>query len=545
MIVYKRFVTKAFFASYEDFQNNFCIHVPPDFNFAYDVVDVIAAENPEKKALVWCNDAGVTLSFSFHDMHTKSMQTARFFSSCGISKGDRVMLLLNRRYEFWFCLLALHRIGAVCIPATHLLTAKDIAYRCNSARVKMIVAADEDDLVKHIESSEADCHTLEKKVLVGAGRCGWVDMCAEYESLPRDFERPRGAAAVKSSDTSIIYFTSGTTGMPKMVKHSFAYPLGHIVTARFWQCVQPEKLHFTLAESGWAKALWGKIYGQWLCDAPVFVYDFEKFNAKNLLSSMSKHRVASFCAPPTVYRFLLEENFKNYDLSSLESCSIAGEAYDVGLYNSFYNATGIKLKNAYGQTETTVVLGCFPGMAIKPCSMGKPAPGYHVELFNEHGRPCNDGETGEIVLRVDREVPPGFFNGYYRDQDYTDKVWHDGYYYTGDLARRDAEGYYWFVGRNDSLIKSSGYRIGPYEVESVLLEHSAVKECKVTGQPDPDRGQAVKAFVVLREGYAPGRKLVKELQDYVKSVTAPYKYPRYIEFVEEIPKTFNGKIKRS
>ena len=539
---FERFVTKTDFDSYEDFRDNFCVTVPDSFNFAYDVVDEIALQAPDRPALVWCNDAGETCSFSFLDMQTRSCQAARFFASRGIKKGDAVMLMLKRRYEFWFCLLGLHRIGAICIPSTHMLTSKDICYRVHAADVRMIVAVDDQDLIRHVEAAHAESVSLLHKVLVGASRDGWDNFCAEYTSLESALQRPQGTHnGTSSSDTMLIFFTSGTTGMPKMVRHTFAYPLGHIVTAGYWQSVLPGKLHLTLAETGWAKALWGKIYGQWLCGCAVLAYDFEKFNPKNLLNVLSQFRVATFCAPPTVYRLMMEENFQNYDLTSLQHCSIAGEAFEHGLINEFYNRTGLRPRDAYGQTETTVLIGNFPWMDCRPGSMGKPAPEYLVELLNEQGSPCGDEETGEIVLRVDRKSPAGLFKGYYSDQDYTEAVWHDGYYYTGDLAWRDKQGYYWFVGRADTIIKSSGYRIGPFEVESVLLEHPAVQECVVTSQPDPDRGQAVKAIIVLHKEYSPSRKLIKNLQEYVKTVTAPYKYPRYIEFAEEIPKTFNGK----
>ena len=363
--------------------------------------------------------------------------------------------------------------------------------------------------------------------------------------MPDYFCRPEGVDAITRDDLMLVFFTSGTTGMPKMVAHSFDYPLGHIVTAQYWQCVQEGKLHLTLAETGWAKAMWGKIYGQWLCGAVVFAYDFERFSAKNLLHVMSKFKVTTFCAPPTVYRMLFEEDFQRYDLSALECCSIAGEAYDRELFREFYERTGLTLKEAYGQTETTVVLGNFSCMEPRPCSMGKPAPGYVVELFNEDGVPCRPGEKGEIAIRADGHTSPvGLFKGYYYDQEYTDGVWHDGFYFTGDIAWRDEDGYYWFVGRADSMIKSSGYRISPFEVESVLLQHPAVRDCVVTGVPDIDRGQAVKATIALNKGYVPSRKLVKELQDFVKSITAPYKYPRFIEFCDVITRNGNGKIER-
>lgn len=544
-MVMEKFIAKSKFSSYEDFYLNFKITIPKDFNFAYDVVDEIAKLEPNRTALVWCDERGMERVFTFSDMRAHSNRAARFFKSLGITKGDTVMLLLKRRYEFWFCLLGLHRIGAVCIPATNLLTAKDIAYRNNAAGVKMIVAVNEPDIVRHVEDAEAGSPSLRDKVLINRKRSGWHALNFDSPETSSYLEKPAGREAIRNDDMMLIYFTSGTTGMPKMVQHNFTYPLGHIVTAKYWQCVQENKLHLTLAETGWAKAMWGKIYGQWLCGAAVFVCDFDRFIPKNLLSIISKYNVSTFCAPPTVYRLLFEEDFTRYDLSSLECCSIAGEAYDRGLFEEFYKRTGLILKEAYGQTETTVVLGNFPWMESKPCSMGKPAPGYAVELLNEMGEPCKTGEKGEIAIRVDGgNMPAGLCSGYYHDPAYTAGMWHDGFYFTGDIAWRDADGYYWFVGRADNMIKSSGYRIGPFEVESVLLEHPAVRECVVSGVPDADRGQAVKATIVLNENYEPSKQLIKKLQDYVKTVTAPYKYPRFIEFADEIMKTDSGKINR-
>jgi acetyl-CoA synthetase len=538
----EKYISRPDFSSYEDFFKNFKIIIPSHFNFAYDVVDEIAQQTPEKIALVWCDEKGNERVFTFEDIKTYSSRAAHFFKSCGIKKGDKVMLILKRRYEFWFCLLGLHRIGAVCIPATNLLTAKDIAYRNNAAGVKMIVAVNEPDIVRHVEDAGAGSPSLCDKILINGERSGWHALNFDSPETDSYLEKPAGREAIRNDDMMLIYFTSGTTGMPKMVQHNFTYPLGHIVTAKYWQCVQENKLHLTLAETGWAKAMWGKIYGQWLCGAVVFVYDFDKFSSKNLLHIISKYRVSTFCAPPTVYRLLFEEDFTRYDLASLECCSIAGEAYDHGLFEEFHKRTGLSLREAYGQTETTVVLGNFPWMKPKPCSMGKPAPGYSVELINERGEHCKVEEKGQLVISVDKnKIPVGLFNGYHNDNEYTRRVWHDGFYYTGDIAWRDEDGYYWFVGRADNMIKSSGYRIGPYEVESVLLGHPAVRECLVTGVPDTDRGQAVKATIVLNENYKPDKQLIKALQDYVKTITAPYKYPRFIEFAESLPKTYNGK----
>lgn len=541
----EKFIAKSEFSSYEDFYSNFKISIPKNFNFAYDVVDEIAKVEPNRTALVWCDERGMERVFTFSDMKAHSNRAARFFASLGVKRSDAVMLILKRRYEFWFCLLGLHRIGAVSIPATNLLTAKDIVYRTNAAGVKMIVAVDEPDIIKQVETAEAGSRLLRHKVLINGKRSGWHDLSFEGQGENSCFEKPQGENATHHNDIMLIYFTSGTTGMPKMVAHNFTYPLGHIVTAKYWQCVQNNKLHLTLAETGWAKAVWGKIYGQWLSGATVFVYDFDRFIPKNLLQVLSNYKVSTFCAPPTVYRLMFEEDFKKYDLSLLEHCSIAGEPYNIGLYEEFFRRTGLKLKEAYGQTETAVVLGNFPWMETKPCSMGKPAPGYTIELFNNRGEPCKVGEQGELAIRANnRRKPVGVFQGYHCDKEYTQEVWHDSFYYTGDIACKDTAGYYWFAGRADNMIKSSGYRISPFEVECVLLEHPAVAECVVSGVSDPDRGQAVKASIVLNQNYQPDKHLVKLLQDYVKSVTAPYKYPRAVEFVQKLPKTSSGKNKR-
>lgn len=540
----KNYVSKINFDSYEDFYNNFKINLQDNFNFACDVVDKIAAETPDKRALVWCDDKGADNTFTFSQMKYYSDKAAEFFRSKGIRKGDPVMLILKRRYEFWFCLLALHKLGAIGIPATHLLTTKDIVYRCNAADIKMVVAVAEPDVIAHIEEAEAKSPTLKLKALINSDRDGWLNFTKELEKAPADFKRPTGADAPENSDIMLLYFTSGTTGMPKMVQHNYAYPLGHILTAKFWQNVTDGGLHLTVADTGWAKAMWGKIYGQWICGAAVFVYDYDKFIPKNLLDVIIKHKVTSFCAPPTIYRFFIKEDLSKFDLSNLKYCAIAGEPLNPEVYFQFLRATGIKLMEGYGQTELTVTLATFPWMEPKPGSMGKPSPGYDIDLLDDNGNSCEVGVEGQMIVRTDKRKPFGMFDGYYRDKELTNKVWHDGIYYTGDMAWRDEDGYYWFVGRADDLIKSSGYRIGPFEVESALVEHPAVLECAITAVPDPDRGQIVKATVVLAKNYTASENLVKELQEHVKKVTAPYKYPRIIEFVTELPKTISGKIRR-
>ncbi|MGI6669172.1 MAG: AMP-binding protein [Acetivibrionales bacterium] len=539
-----KYLTKVNFDSYEDFFENFKINIPDNFNFAYDVVDEIADKTPEKTAMVWCDDKGNEATFTFAQMKYFSNKAANFFKSRGIKKGDPVMLILKRRYEFWFCLLGLHKIGAICIPATHLLTKKDIVYRCNAADIRMIVAVAEDNVIGQIEDAVPESPSLGLKVLVGGQRDGWIDFYSELERMPESFERPSGNESTKNDDIMLLYFTSGTTGMPKMVQHNFTYPLGHILTAKYWQNVAAGGLHLTIADTGWAKAMWGKIYGQWISGAAVFVYDYDKFVPKDILEVISRYKVTSFCAPPTIYRFFIKEDLSKYDLGSLKDCSIAGEPLNPEIYYQFLKATGLKVMEGYGQTEMTVTLATYPWMEPKPGSMGKPSPGYDIDLLNENGEPCEVGEEGQIVVRTDKRKPCGMFDGYYRDPELTQKVWHDNIYYTGDMAWMDEDGYYWFVGRADDLIKSSGYRIGPFEVESALLEHPAVLECAITAVPDPDRGQIVKATVVLAKNYTPSDGLVKELQDHVKKVTAPYKYPRIIEFVDELPKTISGKIRR-
>lgn len=540
-----KFLTRIEYDSYEDFVNNFHITVPENFNFAYDVVDKIAEEEPNRLAMVWCDDKGNEAFFTFEQMRIYSNKAANFFKSLGIKKGDPVMLILKRRYEFWFCILGLHKIGAVTIPATHLLTAKDIIYRNNAADIKMIVTVSEDEIIQHVEEAEKKSPTLKYKVCIDGNRQGWYNLTEELEKASSEFIRPTGSEATTNKDTSLLYFTSGTTGMPKMVQHDFEYPLGHIVTAKYWQNVEEGGLHLTVADTGWAKAVWGKIYGQWICKCAVFVYDYDKFIPKNLIDVIVKYGITSFCAPPTIYRFLIkEEDILRLRESKLKYCCIAGEPLNPEVYNQFLKLTGIKLMEAYGQTELTVVIGTFPWMEPKPGSMGKPAPGYDVDIVDDEGRSCEVGEEGQIVVRTHAKKPIGMFRGYYRDAELTTKVWHDDVYYTGDMAWKDEDGYFWFVGRADDVIKSSGYRIGPFEVESALLEHPAVLECAITAVPDPIRGQVVKATVVLAKGYEPSDSLVVELQNHVKKTTAPYKYPRIIEFVDELPKTISGKIRR-
>jgi len=542
----ERFVNRTVFQSYEDFRDNLTINIPDNFNFAFDVVDVYAAEQPDKRALVWCDDHGNERSFSFAELKHYSDKAANLFQSYGIKKGDHVMLVLKGRYEFWFCLLGLHKLGAIATPATHMLTTKDIAYRVEVASIPMVVSVASDGLLEHIEQGQQQSgDVLRHKLLLGGeSREGWGNFDAELEQASAEFERPTGCEVTCNDDICLAYFSSGTTGYPKLIHHDMVYPLGHILTARYWQNNHDDGLHYTVADTGWAKVVWGKIYGQWICGSAVFVYDYDRFSAANMAAMAAKYGVTTFCAPPTVYRFLIKEDLSQYDFSGLQYCVVAGEPLNPEVYERFLEYTGLKLMEAYGQTELVVTIATWPWMEPRPGSMGKPCPLYDIELLNSEGRPCAVGEEGEIVIDTRRGRPLGLFPGYYRDEAKTAEVWHDGYYHTGDMACCDEDGYFWFVGRADDVIKSSGYRIGPFEVESVLMEHPAVLECAVTGVPDPDRGQLVKATVVPAKGYKASDALAKELQEHVKGATAPYKYPRIIEFVTELPKTISGKIRR-
>ena len=542
----ERFTNRTDFESYADFAANFRLTIPRDFNFAYDVVDVWAAEEPSREALLWTNPEGEERRFTFADMKELSDQTASFFQSLGVGKGTRVMLMLKRHWQFWPAMMALHKLGAVAIPATHLLTAEDIEYRCRMADIKVIVAAGDPDMVEHIDEARPRCKSLEW--LVSTGPCvpaGWLDFNKGVDGAPA-FRRPEKVNS--NSDVMLLYFTSGTSGEPKMVAHDFTYPLGHIVTARFWHNLRPGDIHLTLADTGWGKAVWGKLYGQWICGADVFVYDFDKFVPKDLLGIMEKYRINSFCAPPTVFRFLIREDVKAFDLSALDRCTIAGEALNPSVFEKWKELTGISLREGFGQTETTLTVGTFPWVEPRPGSMGLPNPLYGIDIVDEDGNPVDDNVNGEIVIRADRDgvKPAGLFREYLDDEELTANAWHDGLYHTGDIAWRDKDGYLWFVSRKDDVIKSSGYRIGPFEVESACLTHPAVVECAITAVPDDVRGQIVKATIVLAADYVQqaGADLVKDIQNHVKRITAPYKYPRVIEFVKELPKTISGKIRR-
>ncbi len=540
----EKYLTQLEFDSSADFAENFKINIPDHFNFGYDIVDEWAKKEPEKLALLWTNDEGKERKFSFAEIKEKTDQTASYFQEMGIQAGDKVMLILKRRYEFWYAIVALHKIGAVVIPATHLLTSKDIVYRCNAADIKMIVACGEEEINKHILSAMPKSPSVQSLISVGPIiASGFKDFHQGIKEA-KPFVRP--AVKNENNDISLMYFTSGTTGEPKMVAHDFTYPLGHITTAAYWHNLNEESLHLTIADTGWGKAVWGKLYGQWIVGAAVFVYDHQKFTPSEILHKIEQYKITSLCAPPTIFRFLIREDLTKYDLSSLTYCTIAGEALNPSVYETFRKLTGIKLREGFGQTETTLTIATFPWIEPKAGSMGLPNPQYDIDLIDEQGRSVEAGEQGEIVVRTDKGIPVGLFKEYYRDQELTNKVWYDHVYHTGDVAWRDEDGYYWFIGRTDDVIKSSGYRIGPFEVESALMTHAAVVECAITGVPDPIRGQIVKATIVLSQEYkaAAGEALIKEIQTHVKNVTAPYKYPRVVEFVDELPKTISGKIRR-
>ena len=557
----ERFLKQTQFTSFEDYNEHLEFIIPEHFNFAYDVMDAWAEEAPDKLALLWTNDEGVERRTTFGELKQQTDQAAAYLQSLGIGKGDPVMLILKRRYEWWIAMLALHKLAAVIIPATHMLTKHDIVYRNTRASVKAIICVDDPYVIGQIQEALPESPTVEQVITMER----WHSEISAFST----FQRP--AEKNNNEDTMLMYFTSGTSGEPKMVAHDFLYAMGHLTTGVFWHNLNENSLHLTVADTGWGKAVWGKFYGQWFAGATVFVFDHEKFDADVLLRQMEKYHVTSFCAPPTIYRFMIREDLSKYDLSALRYCTTAGEALNPAVFDKFYEKTGIKMMEGFGQTETTMTLGTMPWMEPKPGSMGKPNGQYQVELLRADGTPCEDGEKGEIVIKVDEltseqvdkltgqktrqlvnsstrqlKKPLGLFKEYYRDPELTREAWHDGYYFTGDMAWRDEDGYYWFEGRKDDVIKSSGYRIGPFEVESALMTHPAVVECAITGVPDDIRGMVVKATVVLGKEWKDkaGDALIKELQQHVKRETAPYKYPRIIEFVDELPKTISGKIRR-
>lgn len=512
------------------------------FNFAFDIVDEIAKKSPDKLAMLHLTKDKQERRFSFGDMSKLSSKAANYFESLGIKKGDKVMVVLKRHYEFWITITALHKMGAVIIPATNLLKEHDFEYRYKAGDVKAIICTADGDTADEAEKAAKNNQDVSVKIMVGENRLGWHDFDKEYESFSDSYERKPDSAC--GDDTMLMFFTSGTTGYPKVAEHSYTYALGHYITAKYWHNVNPDGIHFTISDTGWGKALWGKYYGQWMCEAAIFTYDFDRFSADDILPMFKEYGITTFCAPPTMYRFFIKEDLSQYDLSSLEYCTTAGEALNPEVYEQWKRATGINIMEGFGQTETTLSLYNPVGTIPKLGSMGFPTPLYDMDIVLPDGTPAPLGETGEIVVKLDKGVPAGLFKGYYKDPERTAEVWYDNMYHTGDTAWKDEDGYYWYVGRTDDVIKSSGYRIGPFEIESVIMELPYVLECAVTSAPDPERGQVVKAFIVLTKDKEGSDELVKEIQSYVKKNTAPYKYPRLVEFRKELPKTISGKIRR-
>ena len=513
------------------------------FNFAFDIVDEIAKKSPEKLAMLHIDKNKAERRFTFNDMKRASNQCANYFKSLGIKKGDRVMLVLKRHYQFWYAILALHKLGAVAIPATNLLQEHDFDYRFNAAEVSAIVCTADGDVAHQVDLAEPASPTLKTKILVGGEREGWHNFDEEFPLFSAHFYRTEDTAC--GDDLMLMFFTSGTTGYPKIAAHNYKYALGHYVTAKYWHGVDENGLHFTISETGWGKALWGKLYGQWLCEGAVFTYNFDRFDAADILPMFAKYHITTFCAPPTMLRMMIKQDISQYDLSSIKHMTTAGEALNPEVYRQFEKATGLQIMEGFGQTELTLMIANLMGNSHKLGSMGKPTPAYDVDILDPDGNPVPDGETGEIVVKTSDKVPCGLFAGYYKNKEKTDEVWHDGYYHTGDTAWRDEDGFYWYVGRVDDVIKSSGYRIGPFEIESVIMELPYVLECGVSAAPDEVRGQVVKASIVLVKGTEPTEELKKEIQDYVKHHTAPYKYPRIVVFKDELPKTISGKIQRN
>ena len=538
------FVNRVDFKSYEDFYENFELRYNEDYNFGFDVVDKYAEIDPEKVALIWVNEEGEEHIFTFEDMKKYSNKVANLFKRLGINKGDKVMLTLKNRYEFWFCMVALHKIGAIVIPATHMLKLHDIDFRLKKANVKLVVSVEEDDLISDYNTAAEELGIDLKKLVIERDIDGWINFNKAIEEESDVFERPTGEDATKADEPFLIYFTSGTSGLPKMVAHKHTYSLGHIPTAKYWHNVKEDGIHHTSADTGWGKAVWGNLYGQWIAGTAVFIYDYERFNGIKLLEKIIEYKVNTFCAPPTIYRFLIKENIEGYDFSNLSYVTTAGEPLPPEVSKKFKEISGLTIKEGFGQTESTLMIGTFIWLDAKLGSIGKPSPLFNVELLDNEGEIVDIGDEGEISINVSEGVKPGLFKEYYKDPEKQAASWYDGHYHCGDTAWMDEEGYYHFIGRNDDIIKSSGYRIGPYEVESAVLSHDAVSNCAITGYPDPIRGQIVKATIILQPGYEESEELIKDIQNHVKKTTAPYKYPRLIEFVDEIPETISGKIRR-
>lgn len=539
--LYKNYVSDGYDA--DGVLNKFDVHVPDNFNFGYDVIDEIAKNEPDRRAMIWVNEEGKEHIFTYSDLMKKSNQVANMLLEHGIKKGDKVLAVLKRHYQFWFLTIALCKIGAVLIPATNQLMKKDYTYRFQAADVKYVIATADGEVKEHIEEALTEYTEIKEKYIVRGDRDGWVSFDIEMEKYPETLDRIEN----KVDDDMLLYFTSGTTGYPKMVLHSHYYAVAHIQTAKYWHNIKEETIHLTISESGWGKCMWGKMYGQFACAATVFVYDFDRFNSADILTKIQNYKITSFCAPPTMYRMFIKEGIENYDLSNLKYSTIAGEALNPEVYNRWLEYTGLKLMEGFGQTETVLVVANLPGMEPKPGSMGKPTPLYNVDIVDEDGNSLEAGQTGEIVIRTKGMKQIGMFKEYYKNPEATNNAWNNDIYHTGDTAWKDEDGYFWYVGRTDDVIKASGYRIGPFEIESVLMEHPAVLEVAVTGAKDPIRGQVVKATIVLTKEYKDkgDEALIKELQNHVKVNTAPYKYPRIVEFVDELPKTISGKIRRT
>lgn len=551
MNLLSKFLPRIEFDSYADFKKNYKVNIPENFNFGYDVVDEYARLCPGKQALIHVDESDVITRYSFGDIKRLSDQCANMFASCGIGRGDVVMMMMKERVEAWLIIIALMKLGATVIPATYQLTPKDIIYRCECADVKMVCMAEDEEVIQHMRASRDACPGVRTIALVGddvQARYGdeFMDFRAEMQAASVEFIRPTGENASCMDDTMLIYFSSGTTGMPKMIAHNFTYPLGHITTAKYWQQVEDDGVHFTMADSGWAKFGWGKIFGQWIAGSALVAFDTGRFHPDFLMRVIGEVRPTTFCAPPTIYRFLIKEDLSKGDFTSIHHCTTAGEPLNPEVFYRFKEATGLEIHEGFGQTETSVIIANFGWDPIKQGSTGLPSPLYDIDIVDEEGISCEDGTVGRIVVRnASAEHPVGLFTDYRKDAAAQEKAWRGGMYDTGDLAWRDSDGYLWFEGRGDDVIKCSGYRIGPFEVESALMTHPSVLECAVTAAPDPIRGQVVKATIVLAKGFAPSDELKKELQNHVKKVTAPYKYPRIVEFAAELPKTTSGKIRRT
>lgn len=535
---YKRFVDEELDS--EGRLKSFKLDLPENFNFSYDVIDELAKNVPDKVAMQWVNEEGEEHIFTYNDLSEKSSQVANMMLAHGVKKGDFVMAVLKRHYEFWFLAYGLMKIGAVLVPATCQLKKKDYVYRFDAASISYIVATAEDDVPNQVDRALEQYSGMKEKFITHGAKEGWIDFLSEMDKYPKTFER----IETHVTESMLMYFSSGTTGYPKMVLHKYSLAAAHIITAKHWHHLDENSLHLTVSETGWAKCAWGKMFGQFICGATTFVYDFDRFIPANVLKVIQDYKLTSFCAPPTMYRFFIKEGLENYDLSSLKYSCIAGEALNPEVFNKWYEYTGLKLMEGFGQTEGAVLVGNLYGMEPKPGSMGKPTPLYNIGIVDSEGKPVKVGETGEIVVYAKRGENPALFKEYYRNPEATDNAWRFGMYHTGDTAYMDDDGYYWYVGRTDDLIKASGYRIGPFEIESILMEHPSVLECAITAADDAIRGKVVKATIVLAKGYTASPELAKELQNYVKQSTAPYKYPRIVEFVDELPKTISGKIRR-